>query len=452
MNSWPDTWKSTELGSLGKWGSGGTPKVSETAYYNGSIPWIRSGDLPDGSVEHHSVSLTLEGLRNSAARMVPEGAILIALYGATLGKLGITTYPVATNQAVAFCIPNELTSTKFLFWHLLNIRQELISLGKGGAQPNISQTILKSHRLALPPIDEQQRIVAKLDCLFAKSHTVCEELARVPRLVERYKEAILEAAFNGQITEDWRSSNCGIEDAATLISRTPQPKQPRGGREASESTIPGVGALSVNHPKKTPPGGWEWVLLNRIARQESGHTPSRSHPEWWGGDIPWIGIKDAGAHHGRTIFDTIQKTNPLGLANSSARLLPANTVCLSRTASVGYVIIMGKPMATSQDFVTWSCSEALDPHYLMYALMAEGEEIRRFGKGSTHTTIYFPEVRALHICLAPLAEQREIVRRIESAFKKIDRLAAERNHAAALLDRLDQATLTKAFRGDLLTR
>jgi type I restriction enzyme, S subunit len=112
----------------------------------------------------------------------------------------------------------------------------------------------------------------------------------------------------------------------------------------------------------------------------TGHTPIRSHPEWWRGDIPWIGIKDANTHHSRVIYDTIQHTNTEGLANSAARLLAAGTVCLSRTASFGYVVIMGKDMATSQDFVTWTFTEAIEPRYLMYAIMAEGEEMRRFGK------------------------------------------------------------------------
>jgi len=107
-------------------------------------------------------------------------------------------------------------------------------------------------------------------------------------------------------------------------------------------------------------------------------------------------------------------------------------------------------MATSQDFVTWTCTEALVPRYLMYALMAEGDDIREFGKGTTHTTIYFPEVRAMQICLAPLEEQHEIVRRIESAFAKIDRLAIEAKRALKLLGKLDEAILAKAFRGGLV--
>ena len=111
----------------------------------------------------------------------PAGAVLVALYGATIGKLGITTYAVTTNQAVAYCVPNlALTSVEFLFYYLLNMRPALIALGQGGAQPNISQIILKSQPLMLPPLDEQRRIVAKLSTLSGRSKNARKELNRIP--------------------------------------------------------------------------------------------------------------------------------------------------------------------------------------------------------------------------------------------------------------------------------
>lgn len=114
-----------------------------------------------------------------------------------------------------------------------------------------------------------------------------------------------------------------------------EPSTKTGGRPASKGVIPGRYSLSVGKPESSPPEGWSWVSLSSVARLESGHTPSRKHPEYWGGTIPWIGIRDATGNHGATIYETQQQTNALGIANSSARVLPKNTVCLSRTASVG---------------------------------------------------------------------------------------------------------------------
>lgn len=93
---------------------------------------------------------------------------------------------------------------------------------------------------------------------------------------------------------------------------------------------------------------WRWQRLTDLARLESGHTPSRRHPEWWGGHVPWLALPDIRKLHGKYAYETTENTNDAGLANSSARLLPPCTVCLSRTASVGFVTILGKPMATSQ--------------------------------------------------------------------------------------------------------
>ena len=201
--------------------------------------------------------------------------------------------------------------------------------------------------------------------------------------------------------------------------RTPDTKT--GGRPATQGVIEGSYSLSVGHPKKEAPNGWKWTLLTDISRLESGHTPSRKHPEYWDGDTPWIGIKDATSNHGTTIYDTFQHTNALGIANSSARVLPINTVCLSRTASVGYVIVMGKEMATSQDFVNWVCDpNFLHFQFLKYVLLAENRSFLMFAHGTTHQTIYFPEVKAFHICLPPLSEQRAIAHILGSLDDKIE--------------------------------
>lgn len=181
-----------------------------------------------------------------------------------------------------------------------------------------------------------------------------------------------------------------------------------GGRDATSAVIPGSFALSVGNPGTTAPAGFVWRPLSDLARLESGHTPSRGKPEYWDGDVPWIGIRDASGNHGRVLLDTQQHVTQLGLDNSSARLLPAGTVCLSRTASVGFVVTMGRPMATSQDFVNWVCGPELDHRYLHYLLMSEQDTIRRIAYGSVHPTMYYPDAKALHVCLPSLRGQQAI--------------------------------------------
>lgn len=192
-----------------------------------------------------------------------------------------------------------------------------------------------------------------------------------------------------------------------------------GGREATEGVIPGRYCLSVGMPDLPAPEGWQWRPLLDLARLESGHTPSRKKPEYWGGDVPWIGIKDATGNNGATLDDTMQHTNDLGIENSAARILAENTVCLSRTASVGYVVVMGRPMATSQDFANWVCGPDLDHRFLKYVLLLENEALHRFSHGSTHKTIYYPELKAFHICLPPIEEQQRIAECLEILDRKI---------------------------------
>ena len=159
-----------------------------------------------------------------------------------------------------------------------------------------------------------------------------------------------------------------------------------GGRNATKGVIPGRVALSVGNPHIPEPKGFRWRLLTDLARLESGHTPSRSKDQYWAGDIPWIGIRDATGNHGKVIHETIDRVTQEGLDNSSARLLPTGTVCLSRTASVGYVVEMGRPMATSQDFVNWVCGPTVRAEYLLYVFRSMQQEFRGLTMGSTHQT------------------------------------------------------------------
>lgn len=221
------------------------------------------------------------------------------------------------------------------------------------------------------------------------------------------------------------------------------------GRAATTDVIPGKYALAVGIPDKTLAPGWIWRRLTDVAEMATGHTPSRNHPSYWDGDIAWIGIKDARAFHGRRITTTFQTVTQAGIDNSASVLLPANTVCLSRTASVGYVTIMDRPMATSQDFVNWKCSEALMPEFLMYLLIAERDSLFKFGKGTTHTTIYFPEAKALSVGLPPVGEQRRIVAKIEELFSDLDAGVAALERVRANLKRYRSAVLKAAVEGRL---
>ena len=204
-----------------------------------------------------------------------------------------------------------------------------------------------------------------------------------------------------------------------------------------------VGApVSASPPtNEVLPAGWRRVLLQDVARLESGHTPSRKHPEWWGGDIAWLSLKDVSSLDGKFIEETQDYTNELGIANSSARLLPEGTVCLCRTASVGNAVILGREMATSQDFANWVCNEELDPEYLLAAFLSSQREFAKEKQGSTHKTIYMPTIRKFQVLLPPLEQQRRIV----TILDKADALRRMRQESLALMDEFLRSVFLEMF-------
>ena len=196
------------------------------------------------------------------------------------------------------------------------------------------------------------------------------------------------------------------------------------------------------------PKHWTVMPIRLAARLESGHTPSRSRPDWWEDcTIPWFSLADVSQIRrdgAEVIYETKEKVSELGLQNSSARRLPAGTVMLSRTASVGYAAIMGVEMATTQDFANWICGSSLRPRFLLYVFRAMKREFGRLMMGSTHSTIYMPDIAALRFARPPVEEQDQISAFLDSETAKIDALIAEQEKLIALLAEKRQATISHA--------
>lgn len=180
-------WPYQRLGDICSTTSGGTPSRSHPEYFGGGIPWIKSGDLTDGDVTDFEETITEEAIRHSSAKMFQQGTVLIAMYGATVGKLGMLGIDAATNQAVCgISTPDELDRW-FLFYFLLSQRQKLIKQSAGGAQPNISQKIVRELLIPVPPLTEQRLIVDLL--------SRAEGIVRLRRDAERKSAELIPALF-----------------------------------------------------------------------------------------------------------------------------------------------------------------------------------------------------------------------------------------------------------------
>ncbi|WP_150274848.1 restriction endonuclease subunit S [Paenibacillus tepidiphilus] len=157
-------WEVVKLGDMFKISSGGTPSKSKSEYYeNGTIQWVRTGDLKEKYITQVDSLITEDAIRNSSAKLFPINTVLVAMYGATIGACSILSIEAATNQACAAFLPNEEVDSSYLYYFLCSKKNDFIKLGVGGAQPNISATILKNIYFPLPPLETQKQIAKTLD-------------------------------------------------------------------------------------------------------------------------------------------------------------------------------------------------------------------------------------------------------------------------------------------------
>ena len=238
----PSLWQWTRLGTVGDWGAGSTPSRGNPDLYGGGLTWLKSGELNDNTQLRGSGETVTElAVQKGSFRINCPGDVLIAMYGATIGKLAILAEKAVTNQAVCGCTPFEGVFNKYLFLFLLSQREGFYATSEGGAQPNISKAKIVGWPISLPPLAEQHRIVSKVDELMA----LCDRLeaARTEREATRDRMAAASLVRLNDPDPDpvvFRNHAAfALENLAPLTTRTDQIKalppdhsQPRRTRQA----------------------------------------------------------------------------------------------------------------------------------------------------------------------------------------------------------------------------
>ena len=215
----PDSWQWTRLGCIGDWGAGATPAKGNLEYYNGgTMLWLRTGELNNGVVYDTEIKITEKALQECSLRLNKVGDVMIAMYGATIGKLAIAGAEMTTNQACCACTPIKV-SNWYLFYFLMASKTDFIKKGAGGAQPNISREKLTTHLFPIPPLEEQERIVARIEELmtlvdqYDQAKVALDELEST--LPDMLQQSILQAAIQGQLVPQVPSDT----PAARLLER-----------------------------------------------------------------------------------------------------------------------------------------------------------------------------------------------------------------------------------------
>jgi type I restriction enzyme M protein len=345
-------WPMVELGSICQTSSGGTPKAGEHKYYkNGDIPWIRSGDVAQGFIYSSEIKITELALKESSAKLFPTNTVLVAMYGATAGQVGILKIEAATNQAVCGVLPNDKFIPEFLFYILKAKREYLISLSSGGAQPNISQSIIKSLKIPLPPLSVQEQIVAEIE-----SYQKIIDGAK--QVIDNYKPTI-------KIDPEWEMVELGDNSLFIIES---------GGTPDSKK-------------EEYWNGNINWATLVDLPAEDG------------------ISI----------ISNTQRKITELGLKNSNAKLMPVDTILVSTRATIGRVGISKVEISTNQGFKNIIIKDKNKVNTYFCALMITRLKDRmiQLASGGTFKEISKTNFASLRIPLPPLEVQKQIVKQID---------------------------------------
>lgn len=282
--------------------------------------------------------------------------------------------------------------------------------------PHFTAEKVKAAPLALPPIETQRRIARFLD----------EKTARIDGLIEK-KRALLD-----RLAEKRQAL---ITCAVTKGLNPDAPMKPSG--------IDWLGDI---------PEHWDVLPVKRVAKLESGHTPDKKVDAYWEDcEIPWVSLNDTAVLRASDyISDTTFKINELGLANSSARLLPARAVVFTRDATIGESAITTRPMAVSQHIIAWLCNEdRVIPEFLLFTIYGMREELLRLTNGSTIGTIGLGDVKAIRMALPPIEEQKSIIAAIVDAKGKLDAAALSIRRSSERLSEYRAALVASAVTGNI---
>lgn len=396
--------------------------ISTKHYVEDGVRVIRLGNIGDGIwLDSSQAFLDPDYAASLSSHDAGEGDIVVAALGDERNAVGRAALLPSIGQAVvkADCHRLRLDASRaygpFVSYALSSAacRSQAFRLSEGTTRQRITLSKTLSLQIPLPALGDQHRIASFLD---TETERIDELIATKSRMAERSVE------LRQSITYEAVAGSLGLESSTVKDSGIPW--------------LPSV------------PSHWQDASLRLVAELGSGHTPSRSHPEWWVDcRVPWVTTGEVArlrSDRHEFIYETREKVSELGLANSSAVVHPAGTVVLCRTsASAGYSGIMSEDMATSQDFATWTCGPLLRPRFLLLCLRAMRRDLlERLGQGSTHVTIYMPDIESIRVPLPPVEEQDQIV---DEAWRRMKALA----EAEDVLDK--QVELLQEHRRSLIT-
>ena len=403
----PEGWRWVRLGDIAEWGSGGTPSRKIASYYRGNIPWLKTGDLNNGYIFSTEEHISEDALTHSSAKLFPVNTVIVAMYGATIGKVGILRIEAATNQACACGIPWQGVNYKYLFYYIQSQADNFIRKSKGGAQPNISQNIIKKHVFPLPPFYEQEKIVEKIGQLFNKLEKVKSKIQYILNLSEQRKAAILHKAFTGELTAIWRQ-----ERQITLNS-------------------------------------WENKKISEVCDIVRGGSPRPAgSPEFYGGNIPFMKVADITRNASPFVTTTESFIKEAGLKRT--RVVEKNTLLLTNSgATLGVPAICTFKTAFNDGIAAFLGLNPKSIKFYYYFWSSKTNKLRTINKGAAQPNLNTKIIGNIMHRVPTIEEQQEIVRVLDNFFEKEKYIVDMTYRSLQDIEILKKSILEKAFRGGL---
>ena len=391
----PESWCWTTLGEIGNWQAGATPSRMRKDYYGGNIPWLKTGDLTDGYIYEIPETITDKALEETSVKLNPTGSVLIAMYGATIGKIGILTFPATTNQACCACVDYKAVTQKYLFYFLLSYKEEFVKMGGGGAQPNISKEKIISTLIPIPPIAEQSRIADEIERLITFIETIDLNQDRLEQSIKLCKERILDMAVSGKLI--------------------PQDQDDEPAIELLRKINPSFAPADNRHYKKIP-YSWEICRLKDIFNITMGQSPDGETIN------STSGIE---FHQGKINFTDRYLSESGVFTNAPTKIALPDSLLLCVRAPVGVINITKRKLCIGRGLCSLHPKYDIDCLFWLYVLGHYKHYFEENATGTTFKAISGDVIKNLAIPFPPIAEQNRILAKINELYGTLDKIAAE---------------------------
>jgi type I restriction enzyme S subunit len=392
-------WKTYKLGEIAKRiTSGGTPSTRKPEFYGGDIPWLRTQEVNFNRIYDTEIKITDEAVKNSSAKMIDENSIIVAMYGATAGRIAINKIPLTTNQACCnISLDDKKADYNFVYYFLKSKFGEILNMATGAAQQNLNAGMLRDFEITIPDLPTQRQIAQILTSLDDK----IELNLQMNQTLEAMAQAIFKEWF-----VNFNFPNSLNYDSDDLPDGCDNKKSGKSSNQKNQGSDNGL------------PKGWRMGKLGEVVDVKGGTTPSTTTYEFWNGKNYWTTPKDLSNSQSPVLIDTERKITDLGVKQISSGVLPKGTLLLSSRAPIGYLAISQVPISINQGYIAIQ-GKKVSNLFMLFWLKQNMEAVKSKANGSTFQEISKSNFKLIDISIPSVEVLQKFDEVIDPIFQKI---------------------------------